>query len=127
VTRVPRWRQRSRQRRRRGERGSATVLVVAFAAVLLMIGCALGVAAAVVLAHRTAQAGADLAALSAARALSVGRDPCAEAARIAAADGVRVAGCRVEGTEVTVTVLAPGPHWLGQTADLSAQARAGPG
>jgi secretion/DNA translocation related TadE-like protein len=103
------------------------VLVVAFAAVLLLVGCALGVVAAVVVAHRTAQAGADLAALSAARALSRGRDPCVEAVRIAAADGVRVIDCRVEGTEVAVTVLAPGPHWLGQAADLSAQARAGPG
>jgi len=117
----------SRAARPRSQRGSATVLVVAFAAVLLLVGCALGVVAAVVVAHRTAQAGADLAALSAARALSLGRDPCVEAVRIATADGVRVTGCRVEGAAVTVTVLAPGPHWLGQTADLSAQARAGPG
>jgi secretion/DNA translocation related TadE-like protein len=116
-----------RQARRRSQRGSATVLVVAFAGVLLLVGCALGVVAAMVRAHRTAQAGADLAALSAARSLSLGGDPCAEAGRIAVANGVRVTGCLVQGTQVTVTVLAPGPHWLGQAADLSAQARAGPG
>jgi secretion/DNA translocation related TadE-like protein len=103
------------------------VLVVAFAAVLLLVGCALGVEAAMVRAHRTAQAGADLAALSAARALSLGTDPCAEADRVATADGVDLTGCRVDGAEVIVTVLAPGPHWLGQAADLSARARAGPG
>jgi secretion/DNA translocation related TadE-like protein len=109
------------------ERGSATVLVLAFAAVLLLVGCALGVVVAVVHAHRIAQSGADLAALSAARALSLGGDPCVEAARIAAADGVRMTGCQVDGATVTVTVTAAGPHWLGQTADLSARARAGPG
>jgi secretion/DNA translocation related TadE-like protein len=102
------------------------VLVVAFAAVLLLVGCALGVVTAMVRAHRTAQAGADLAALSAARALSQGRDACAEAGLIATANAVSVIACRVEGTDVVVTVLAAGPHWLGQVADLSAQARAGP-
>jgi secretion/DNA translocation related TadE-like protein len=114
-------------RGRGSERGSATVLVLAFAAVLLLVGCALGVVVAVVRAHRIAQSGADLAALSAARALSLGGDPCTEAARIAIANGVRVTGCLVAGSTVTVTVTAAGPHWLGQTADLSARARAGPG
>ena len=114
-------------RGRRTERGSATVLVVAFAAVLLLTGCALGVVTAMVRAHRIAQSGADLAAISAARALSRGGDPCAEAARVANADGVRVTSCRVDGTIVTLGVTAPGPHWLGQRADLEAQARAGPG
>jgi secretion/DNA translocation related TadE-like protein len=118
---------RRQARRRPTERGSATVLVLAFAAVLLLVGCALGVVTAVVQAHRIAQSGADRVALSAARALSQGGDPCLEAARIAAADGVRVTGCQVVGATVTVTVTAPGPHWLGQAADLSARARAGPG
>jgi secretion/DNA translocation related TadE-like protein len=103
------------------------VLVLAFAGVLLLLGCALGVVSAIVHAHRVAQSGADLSALAGARALSLGGDPCAEAARIATADGVRLMDCRVEGAAVTVTVLASGPHWLGQVADLSARARAGPG
>jgi secretion/DNA translocation related TadE-like protein len=114
-------------RGRAAERGSATVLVLAFAVVVLLLGSALGVVAAVVRAHRIAQSGADLAALSAARALSLGADPCAEAGRIADADGVRLADCRVEGYAVSIVVTAPGPHWLGQISDLSAQARAGPG
>jgi secretion/DNA translocation related TadE-like protein len=109
------------------ERGSATVLVLAFTAVLLLVGCALGVVAAVIRAHRVAQSGADLAALSAARVLTLGGDPCAEGARVATANGVRVTACLVDGATLTLTVTAPGPHWLGQAADLSAQARAGPG
>jgi secretion/DNA translocation related TadE-like protein len=94
--------------------------------VLLVVGGALGVVAAMVRAHRVAQAGADLAALAGAHGLALGRDGCREAARVAAANRVRVTGCRVEGRTLLVTVQAAGPHWLGQTADLSAAARAGP-
>ena len=112
---------------RTSERGSGTILVLTFAAVLLLVGCALAVVTAMVHAHRVAESGADLAALAGARALSLGRNPCAEAARIAAADGGRVTDCRVDQSTVTVTVLVRGPHWLGQIADLSARARAGPG
>lgn len=111
---------------RSDERGSATVLVVAVAGLLLVLGAALGVVGAMVRAHRVAQAGADLSALAGARALAEGRDGCADAARIASMNGVRLATCRVSGREVVVSVVATGPHWLGQTADLSAQARAGP-
>ena len=108
------------------ERGSASVLVVAMIGVLLVVGGALGVVAAMVRAHRVAQAGADLAALAGAHGLALGRDGCREAAWVAAANQVRVTGCRVEGRTLLVTVQAAGPHWLGQTADLSAEARAGP-
>jgi secretion/DNA translocation related TadE-like protein len=108
------------------QRGSATVLVVAFAGVLMLLGAALGVVAAMVHAHRVAQSGADLAALAGAHSLALGRDGCAESAEIARANGVRLTTCRATGTVVTVSVEAAGPHWLGQTADLSAEARAGP-
>ena len=107
-------------------RGSASVLVVAVVGVLLVIGAALGVVGALVRAHRVAQSGADLSALAGAHGLALGRDGCTDAGRIAAANDVRLSTCRVEGREVVVTVVAPGPHWLGQTADLWAQARAGP-
>ena len=110
-----------------GERGSASVLVVAVAGLLVVVCAALGVVGGLVRAHRVAQSGADLAALAAAHGLAVGGDGCLEAGRIAAANEVRVSSCRVAGREVVVTVVAPGPHWLGQTADLSAEARAGPG
>jgi len=108
------------------ERGSASVLVVAIVGLLLVVGGALGVVASMVRAHRSAQSGADLAALAGAHGRTLGRDACTEASRVAAANDVRLTGCRVEGRDVVVTVEAAGPHWLGQTADLSAQARAGP-
>jgi secretion/DNA translocation related TadE-like protein len=112
--------------RRVAERGSASLLVVAMVAVLLVVGAALGVVTAMVRAHRVAQAGADLAALAGAHGLALGRDGCLEASRIAAANDVRLTACRVDGRTLLVTVQAVGPHWLGQTADLSADARAGP-
>lgn len=112
--------------RQRGQRGSATVLVVAVAGLMLFLTAALGVVAAMVRAHRVAQSGADLAALAGARGLSLGRDGCAEATAIASANAVRLTACRTAGRVLEVTVVAPGPRWLGQRADLTAQARAGP-
>ena len=111
--------------RRRGQRGSATVLVVAAAGLMLFLAAALGVVAAMVRAHRVAQSGADLAAL--ARGLSLGRDGCGDASAIASANATRLTSCRTAGRVVEVTVVAPGPHWLGERADLTAAARAGPG
>lgn len=113
--------------RARGQRGSATVLVVAVAGLMLFLTAALGVVAAMVRAHRVAQSGADLAALAGARGVALGRDGCSEATAIASANAVRLTGCRTVGRVVEVTVVAPGPHWLGQHADLTAEARAGPG
>lgn len=112
---------------RRSTRGSVTLLTIAMAGVLLLIGAALGTVAAMVHAHRLAQSGADLAALAGAQALTTGRDACGEAERIALANAVSLDACVVDGQEVRVTVVAPGPRWLGQRADLAAQARAGPG
>jgi secretion/DNA translocation related TadE-like protein len=110
-----------------GQHGSATVLVVAFAGVLMLLGAALGVVAAMVAAHRVAQSAADLAALAGAQGLVSGLDGCGQAADVARANGARLTTCHVAGDVVTVTVTAPGPRWLGQGADLAAEARAGPG
>lgn len=112
--------------RRRDERGGATVFAVACLAVMLLVGAALGVVAAMVAAHRSAQSAADLAALSGAAALGRGRDPCAAVAVVAEANGAAVTGCSVTGRDVLVEVEVTGPHWLGQVADLRAAARAGP-
>jgi secretion/DNA translocation related TadE-like protein len=111
---------------RRDERGAATVLVLAMAGVLLLLGAALAVATAMVAAHRVAQSAADLVALAGARGVAAGDDGCAVARRIAAANGARLTSCAVSGRVVDVEVEVPGPHWLGQTADLSARSRAGP-
>jgi secretion/DNA translocation related TadE-like protein len=108
------------------EAGAATLMVVACASVLLLLGCGLGVVAAMVCAHRVAQSAADLAALAAAGARARGGDSCATGADLARANGARLTSCTVRGREVTLRVVVTGPRWLGQTGDLAAEARAGP-
>lgn len=115
------------EHRRRSERGTGTVFAITLLAVLLLVGSALAVVAALVRAHRMAESAADLAALAAASAIGRGSDPCSAAARIATANGGLLADCVPSGREVEVTVEVLGPRWLGQSADLSARARAGPG
>lgn len=112
---------------RRGDRGSATVPAVACLMVLLLVGAALGAVAALVVAHRSAQSAADLAALAAAGALARGAEACGAADAVADANGGRLTGCTLAGREARVTVLVPGPRWLGLAADPEAEARAGPG
>lgn len=108
------------------QRGAATVLVLAMAGVLLLLGSALGVVAALVVAHRAAQSAADLAALAGATAAGRGDDACRTAADSAAANAARLTECQAEGRVVEVSVSTDGPRWLGQSSDLSARARAGP-
>ena len=55
----------------RDARGSATPFAIACLGLLVLLAAALGVTAAMVRAHRQAQAAADLAALAAARAVGV--------------------------------------------------------
>lgn len=113
-------------RRVEPESGAATLLVVAMAGVLLLLGAALGVVTAMVTAHREAQSAADLAALAGARRVAAGGDGCETATRIATANGARLMSCTVSGRVVDVEVAVPGPRWLGQQADLAARSRAGP-
>lgn len=110
----------------RGERGSATLFAVACLSALLLVGAALGVVTAMVRAHRVAQSAADLTALAVADAIGSGRDPCAAGSAVAGANDASLVACVVDGRDATVTVTVTGPHWLGQVADLSADARAGP-
>lgn len=114
----------------RTERGSGTVLASAVLLVVLALGAALLVYAGyLITAHRAAQA-ADVVALSGARAMSDGEDPCSAAERSARANAVVLAECRVSGDDldfaVTVTVerahRAPLPGLPGQ---LRARAVAG--
>ena len=117
-------------RARRGERGAATLLAVAMAGVLLMVGAALAVVGALVVDHRRAQAAADLAALAGAGAAARGQPACAAALAVAGLNDAELIECSIdgspEGATVTVRVEVSGPHWLGQQADLQADARAGP-
>jgi secretion/DNA translocation related TadE-like protein len=110
----------------RTERGAAALLAVAMAGVLLMVGAALGVVAALVVDHRRAQAAADLAALAGAVAAGRGDQACPAAADVARGNGAELVDCAHDGRVVTVRVRVAGPHWLGQEADLEARARAGP-
>ena len=108
------------------ERGSASLMVATCLALLLTIGAATGMVAAVFRAHRSAQAAADLAALAGAAAGQRGDDGCAAADRFAIANGAVLVSCRLEGDDVVVRVEVAGPRWLGQRADPVAEARAGP-
>ncbi|MFN8191887.1 MAG: Rv3654c family TadE-like protein [Nocardioidaceae bacterium] len=109
------------------EIGAATVLVVAVAGLLLLVGAALGVVTALVTDHRRAQSAADLAALAGASALATGRGPCEEARRVALANDATLAACSLRGADVLVEVVVSGPRWWGWAGDPSARARAGPG
>ena len=111
-------------RRVRPEAGSATVLVVAMAGVLMFVMVGLAALSGLVTAQRRAQAAADLAALGGAAELA---GACAAAGRIAAANAAVLDGCTVDGSEVTVVVSVAGPHLPGRRVRVSAEARAGPG
>ena len=111
---------------RADQRGSATPFAIACLGLLVLIAAALGVVAAMVDAHRRAQSAADLGALAAARALAEGAAGCAAGGRVAEANGAALTSCQVTGRQVRLRVEVTGPHWLGQAADLTAEARAGP-
>lgn len=111
----------------RDQRGAATLLVLSMVAVLLSLAVALSGVAALVIAHRRAQAAADLAALAGASALARGRDACPAAAAVATANGARLVTCAVLDRDVRLQVRVEGPVLLGRRRALDAQARAGPG
>ena len=108
----------------RGERGAATILVVAMAGVLMFVMTGLAAAGGLVTAQRRAQAAADLAALAGASHLD---DACAAAHEVAAANAAALDACRVEGRAVRVAVSVPGPRVPWRDVRVSAEARAGPG
>jgi secretion/DNA translocation related TadE-like protein len=114
--------------RPRGDRGAATVLVLAVAVAVLAAGAVAAMAgAAVALRHRTAVA-ADAAAVAAAVRAAAGIAPaCGAAARVARADGARLTSCTLQGSvaEVVVeTVVAGWQRWWLSPVRLNA--RAGP-
>lgn len=119
-----------------GERGAASVLVVALIGLAVLVGLAGTFVIATVAAHRRVQAAADLAALAGAAAAQPGGaggaatatgDPCDVASRIASGNGARLSGCRIVGSDVFATTTIDGPRFLGHGWELTGQARAGPG
>lgn len=115
-------------RRGRAERGSATVWVLALAAVLAVLGAGcVAVGVAVVARHRAGTA-ADLAALAGAGRAAVGdAGPCRAAEQVAGANGATVDGCDVRPNGV-VAVRASVAVRLGPLGSWRARAvaRAGP-
>ncbi|GAA1740948.1 hypothetical protein FND56_010630 [Chryseoglobus frigidaquae] len=105
------------------DHGAGTVLIVGLVAVLLAAGLAL-VGAGVALARgQQLSAAADAAALAAGDVLLgwVPGEPCAAAARVAAAHSARLLDCSSEGLAVTVRV---GASILGIAVERSARAGA---
>ncbi|MGY1820659.1 Rv3654c family TadE-like protein [Geodermatophilus sp. SYSU D00079] len=111
-----------------GQRGSATVWVVALAGVLAAVGVAAVLVGAAVVGRHRATGAADLAALAAAEQAVRGRpDACSVAARVAAANTARLTSCGVDGAAV-VEVAVSVPVRLGPLGvrQATARARAGP-
>jgi secretion/DNA translocation related TadE-like protein len=112
--------------RHRHDDGVATVAGIALIAVLILVGVATAVVGGAVLAHRRAQAAADLAALAAAQALQGQGGPCRQAARIAHANGAELRACTIDGWIASVEVVVSGPRLIGRGLSLPARSRAGP-
>ncbi|RBY74656.1 hypothetical protein DQ238_21470 [Geodermatophilus sp. TF02-6] len=117
-----------RSSRSAGERGSATVWVVALSGVLAAIGVAAVLVGAAVVGRHRATGAADLAALAAAeRAVRGDSRACAVAAEVARANGAHLTACTVDGASV-VEVAVEVPVRLGPVGAhrAGARARAGP-
>lgn len=126
----------ARRHSARGQAGFAVVYLIAGSAVLLLLLSAAALVARVALARAAAAMASDLAALAGAAALrSAAADPCAVAARVAAANEGRLDRCWVDSWDVqvrvSVPVRLPAGRWAGQNGELAAEltgteARAGP-
>ena len=99
----------------RGDRGSATVLVVAVMTVLLAVGVVLLAIADIAVASVRSRGAADLAAIAGAQAIV---DPCSRAATVASANGAALVGCVLDGGDVVTTVEAPLPRLAARVAGL---------
>ncbi|WP_083934033.1 Rv3654c family TadE-like protein [Kribbella catacumbae] len=110
-----------------GDRGSASLLAVGFAVVLLG-GCLVGVLwAAVSIGHHRADAAADLVALSAAQVQQTAPgDACTTARRIADAQQVELRLCQQSDDSVAVVVAVPLHLGALGTPVVTGEARAGP-
>ena len=108
--------------------GSGTVLVLAAASVLLLVGMLLASLAAVGVARHRAASVADLSALAAASSAHLGNAAaCAVAADVADRSSARLLECRLRGDVVEVVASVRPPGRLGELGSATARARAGPG
>ena len=92
------------------DRGSASIWVLACAALVVLIALAFTGWDTATLARHRAEAAADLAALAAAAQIGIGDDPCGAARKIATANGAQLGTCTVAvdatGRSGTVHVVA---------------------
>jgi len=87
------------------DRGSVTVLIVAFIAVLGFVAVAIGAYGSAVIGRHRAETAADLAALAAAvRVLDGASAACAVASQVAARNDGVLRSCRLGGEDVEVEV-----------------------
>ncbi len=110
------------------DRGSGTIWVLAFAAVVWVSGVAAIAVGGVRAARHRGDAAADMAALVAAAHVAHGDEAaCRRAAAIAVESGARLSGCRVSGDTAAVSVTVPlkVPMGIGNLRVVS-RARAGP-
>ncbi|HET7529592.1 MAG TPA: Rv3654c family TadE-like protein [Mycobacteriales bacterium] len=112
---------------RRGDSGSATVLVLAVCAVLAGTGAVLAGWGLAAVTRERAGLVADAAALAGAAQVTAGPGPaCRVAAEVAASNGGRLLDCRVAGAIVTVQARTSPPPWIAWAGPAVGRARAGP-
>lgn len=108
------------------DQGSASMLVLGVAAVLVFAGMATTAVASVAVTRHQVASAADMAALAAAgRAMDGPAVACRAAGSVAVPVGSTVTRCTVEGDEAQVTVRLRPPGWLGRFGSASSTARAG--
>ena len=115
-------------RRPTGDRGSATVWVIALSAALAVVGAAVVLVGAATVARHRAGAAADLAALAAAgRAVRGEPGACGLAADVARANAATLVSCTVD-VDAVVDLRVSIPLRLGRLGSWTAsgRARAGP-
>lgn len=95
------------------DRGVGTVLGLALGLVLLASGAVVWALVAIAVGHQRAAVAADLTAVAAAAR------GCADAERVAVAQGAVSVACRTEGGDAVVTVAIPAPEFLARVAGWS--------
>lgn len=119
--------------RRRNDQGAGAVLVLVMVAVIAVVALAGVSIGALLSGQRRAASAADLAALSAARALqtggvtaAAGADACVVARRISEANGAELSSCRTLGEDVVLEVQVEVRAGFGTTWRVPGRAKAGP-
>jgi secretion/DNA translocation related TadE-like protein len=107
----------------RGERGSATIWVLAVGGLVVTVGLVGALVGAAVTGRHRAQVAADLGALAGARYAASGQaTACARAAVVVRANGASLGGCLLDGLDLVVTAEVT----VRGVGVARARARAGP-